>query len=252
MNVFISWSGPRSKRIAEGLRDWLPTVVQAIVPWVSFEDIEKGSNWDNVIKAELEKSSVGIFCLTPESLQSRWLNFEAGAIAAKLKEETLICTYLYGFPSPKEVGPPLDRFQSTEAKKDDTKKLLQDINRRCETPVRDEILEKLFELTWGDFDKVLTEVSGMDVGAVPAPRSQEDVIDEMAAGIRTLLGRGQRQRPPISVPISPESASIISESGRDTIRRLFGGGWICPACLAGNDDEATLCIRCDSKRPFSG
>lgn len=248
MNVFISWSGPRSKRIAEGLNKWLPTVVQAIVPWVSFEDIEKGSNWDNGIKAELEKSSVGIFCLTPENLGSRWLNFEAGAIATKPKEETLVCTYLYGFSSPIDVGPPLDRFQSTEANKDDTKKLLQDINRRCDSPVSDEILEKLFQLTWGEFEQVLTEVSEIDVGAPPTPRSQEDVLEEMAAGIKTLLTRGQGRRPSITVPTVPNSLPLDSES---RFRILFRGDWFCMNCSNLNGNESRICSVCGADREIA-
>ena len=30
MDVFISWSGAKSKKIADGLRGWLPTVVRSI------------------------------------------------------------------------------------------------------------------------------------------------------------------------------------------------------------------------------
>ena len=41
MKVFISWSGEKSKKIAEVFRDWLPQVIQAIEPFVSFEDIKR-------------------------------------------------------------------------------------------------------------------------------------------------------------------------------------------------------------------
>lgn len=43
MRVFISWSGERGLKIAEALRDWLKTVVQASEPCCSQSDIERGT-----------------------------------------------------------------------------------------------------------------------------------------------------------------------------------------------------------------
>lgn len=68
MKVFISWSGPRSKAVAEALRDWLPDVMQALKPWVSSEDIRKGKQWNLELTRELEGTHVGVICLTPENL----------------------------------------------------------------------------------------------------------------------------------------------------------------------------------------
>ena len=42
-NVFISWSGARSKLIADTLYEWLPMVVQSVKPWMSSHSIDKGS-----------------------------------------------------------------------------------------------------------------------------------------------------------------------------------------------------------------
>jgi len=105
MNVFISWSGPRSLRIAEGLREWLPYVLHNLDPWISSEDIDKGAPWDAEISAALENNTTGIFCLTLENLDSRWLNFEAGAIAVKLKEQSHVCTFCMGFRRPRNSAP---------------------------------------------------------------------------------------------------------------------------------------------------
>jgi len=67
-NVFISWSGERSKKVAVALYDWLPMVLQTARPWMSKEDIEKGSRGLEEIGRALETMSVGIICLTPENV----------------------------------------------------------------------------------------------------------------------------------------------------------------------------------------
>ena len=81
MKVFISWSGNISLKVALIFRDWLPSVIQSIEPYVSSEDIDKGARWSTDIAKELENSTFGILCVTKENLEAPWLSFEAGALS---------------------------------------------------------------------------------------------------------------------------------------------------------------------------
>lgn len=79
VKVFLSWSGELSHKLACAFRDWLPSVLQSIVPYVSSEDIDKGARWSTDIAQELELSAFGILLITKENLNAPWINFEAGA-----------------------------------------------------------------------------------------------------------------------------------------------------------------------------
>src|SRR6266404_1604418 len=96
MSVFISWSGSRSKQLAQQLRNWLPNVLQAVEVWMSDVDIEAGARGIHEIFTQLERASFGVICLTPENLNAPWLLFEAGAISKKMTDKAHVCPYLLG------------------------------------------------------------------------------------------------------------------------------------------------------------
>jgi len=58
VKVFISWSGARSRAVAEALCEWLPQVIQTADPWIS-TDNEKGNRWNSEISANLEATDCG-------------------------------------------------------------------------------------------------------------------------------------------------------------------------------------------------
>ena len=122
MDVFISWSGPRSGYVAEALRKWLPNVIQAVEPWMSKTDIDKGTNWALEIGRALERTSVGILCLTQENQLRPWISFEAGALAKTL-ETAYVIPYLIELP-PRELIAPLSQFQYVEADEEGTRGLV--------------------------------------------------------------------------------------------------------------------------------
>ena len=151
MEVFISWSGPRSQAVAEALRDWLPNVIQAVQPWMSETDIDKGTNWALEIGQALERMKVGILCLTTENQQRPWISFEAGALA-KTMETAYVIPYLIQLP-PRELIPPLSQFQYVEADQQGTERMVRSINNAMgEQGLSPEMLSSSFNHWWSDLE----------------------------------------------------------------------------------------------------
>jgi hypothetical protein len=182
MKVFLSWSGPLSHKVACILRDWLPSVIQAIRPYVSSEDIDKGTRWSSDIAQELEESTFGIICVTKENLEAPWINFEAGALS-KTIEKAFVSPFLFRIKR-SEVQGPLLQFQSTVYEKDDVGKLLATINGRLSESDRlsDTQLRKSFEIWWPELKSLLDTLE--DFKPKPTPvrdhaRKQEQILEEL-------------------------------------------------------------------------
>lgn len=179
-NVFISWSGDRSKHVAEALHEWLPTIVQSARPWMSANDIEKGSRGLAEVVSRLELVKIGITCLTPENLEASWILYEAGALSKVINSKTLLCTYLLGGLTPADVKPPLSMFQATIADANDTRKLMHTINKAVSigNPVEPARLNLLFDRMWPDLEKKISSMPAADSEAT-AKRSPEDIMAEI-------------------------------------------------------------------------
>lgn len=84
--IFISWSGPRSKEIAKGMKWLLEEVIfkgTELKCFVSDLDITSGSDWWAKIKGELKTCQMGFLCVTKENIKAPWIYFEAGAMIAR-------------------------------------------------------------------------------------------------------------------------------------------------------------------------
>lgn len=179
-NVFISWSGERSRMAAEALREWLPVVLQASKPWMSEEDIEKGSRGLEEVGRALDGMRIGIVCLTPENLSAQWVLYEVGALAKTLGEKTRVCTFLLGGLKSQDIRPPLGMFQSTRADdKKDAGRLIRDINKALSPPsVPDDSLETLFDAVWPILERKLQAIPTSPEIA-RAPRSVPEMVEEI-------------------------------------------------------------------------
>ena len=146
MKVFLSWSGELSHQVAKIFRDWFPSVIQSIEPYVSSEDIDKGTRWSTDIAKELEDSSFGILCVTKDNFTAPWLTFEAGALL-KTIDKSFVSPFLFDIKR-SEIEGPILQFQSTIFKEEDVLKLVKTLNKASDDiKLSEERLEKAFS-TW--------------------------------------------------------------------------------------------------------
>lgn len=160
MKVFLSWSGEKSHKVALVFRDWFPSVIQSLEPYVSSEDIDKGTRWSTDIAKELEDSSFGILCVTKDNLTAPWLTFEAGALS-KTMDKSFVSPFLFDIKR-SEVDGPILQFQSTIFNRDDVLKLVKTLNKACgDDKLTDERLEKAFGVWWPTLEDELNKLKSM-------------------------------------------------------------------------------------------
>lgn len=159
MKVFLSWSGEISHQLAIAFRDWLPQVIQSLNPYVSSQDIDKGTRWSTDIAKELEESAYGIIFVTQDNLLAPWINFEAGALS-KIIDKANVCPFLFGIKR-SDVQGPLLQFQSTIFEKEDIYKLLISINNRINEDERlQEVkLERAFNVWWNELENTVNSIN---------------------------------------------------------------------------------------------
>ena len=201
MQIFLSWSGERSKYIANAFRDWLPNVIQAVEPFISTQDIEKGVRGEYVISQKLEQCNIGIVVLTPENQQSPWILFESGALSKVATAH--LCTFLYDL-SYSEVKPPLASFQHAtfklrdkpELHKTELLEMVKTINSKmvAERRLTASRLETAFETWYPQFEKSMGDLPELKE-ALPPERKESDKLDEALELLRTLA-QGRNTLPP--------------------------------------------------------
>ncbi len=182
MDVFISWSGERSRAAAEALRGWLPKIINAIKPWLSSEDIDKGARWGTDVATRLEGAKAGIICLTPSNLHSDWILFEAGALSKTL-QNTYVCPFLIGL-EPSDVKPPLAQFQFTKAQEDDVLKLLKTLNGAlAEDALLESHIDEAFEVWWPKLDSQLKTLPS-EGSTAKKHRQDRELLEEILSLVR--------------------------------------------------------------------
>jgi hypothetical protein len=149
MKVFLSWSGTRSKEVAEALKEWLPDVLQSVTTFVSSADIEKGRDFFSVLRTELSESNFGILCLTKDNCRKPWVLFEAGALA-KVLDNSSLCPYLIDM-EPADLPDPLRLFEAAIANEQGTRELVRALNTASDAlRLAEPQIRRTFDRWWPD------------------------------------------------------------------------------------------------------
>lgn len=185
--VFLSWSGPRSKAAAEAFCEWLPQIIQNVKPFYSPSDIEKGARWSEEIRERLESIHYGLIFLTPENQHAPWIQFEAGALS-KLDRSRVAPIVLDMRPT--DVTGPLSQVQSVTFTRVDIFKLVREINASLGDLAADEkALEKLLDALWPELEHGVEAAIATEPNRdVPRRRDSSEILDEILERVRKLEG----------------------------------------------------------------
>jgi hypothetical protein len=184
VKVFISWSGEPSRSIAQALDGWLERVVQHVDAWMSADEIGSGQRWNDAIAKSLSETDFGIVCLTRAKQHSPWLIFEAGALAKSLEVARVVplCIDLV----PAEVTGPLAAFQGRELKREDMRRLIQDISASSEKPMPPPRLDDVFDAMWPKLETAINAAVEGAPSAEEPQRSEADMLAEIVDIVRHL------------------------------------------------------------------
>jgi hypothetical protein len=176
MNVFISWSGERSKMVAKALKTFLENLFQTIEVFMSESDIEPGTRWSYRLIDELQKSNYGIICLTPENRDAQWILFEAGALSNQVKNRVTPLLFQLEFS---EVKGPLSQFQYLSVDEGGLRKLSSAINDLLEKPLHSDKLKEYFQIWWGKLSQSISEIPLKPKESLPNKRQDRELLEEI-------------------------------------------------------------------------
>jgi hypothetical protein len=231
VKVFLSWSKTRSRGMAAALHDWLPDVIQSAEPFMSADDVEKGTRWFSEVAGELEACNFGIVCLTAENQLEPWLLFEAGAISKQLGSAR-VAPLLLDIASADVVGP-LGSFQHTLCSESDIWRLVRAVNHATAQPLEGERLRRSFDRVWPDLN---AQLDALATAAAAAPaeapaRTEREMIAEMlgllrsqqrTSAARTSAARSARLRHAFDDVSQRMDGVEFSRALQASMREVFG------------------------------
>ena len=187
MDVFLSWSGNRSRIAAREFRKWIRHVINAVQPWMSQDDLDAGTRWSPEIAARLAKSNFGVIFVTHANIDAPWLVFEAGAIA-KTVDDSHVCPYLLDHQKASDMPEgPLTQFQAKRKTKEETLQLVETMNSAvaADSRLSEVEIQESFEMWWPKWKEVLNGLP-VENSVTDVKRDPDDMVEEILQIVRKL------------------------------------------------------------------
>ncbi len=156
MNIFLSWSKPKSKEIAFEMKTFLEGLFRnQVTIWMSTESISFGSMSMLDINRALKSSDICIALITEENVTAPWIMYETGAIASNnfseksgKSKDAVIPIVFDNVNANTFNGHPLNQFQRLTFKRDTMLKLIVQLNDRINAFSNEQTLKTQFTLNW--------------------------------------------------------------------------------------------------------
>ena len=200
MNIFLSWSGERSRLVAEAFQQCLPLIFDRLDIYLS-TSMNKGIRWNVALNQALDKADFAILCVTKENYSAPWLIYEAGVLS-KTAGADKVAPFLLDADFPKFHGPITEFQQCTVFEREDLRKLIftvSEIYAQREKGIPPSILEGRFKMAYDDAEMGLER----RLKEALAVQTQEDGTEDMA---RKTLANSQRL-----LDISKENQTLLRD-----------------------------------------
>jgi hypothetical protein len=189
VNVFISWSGELSKRVAAVWRDLVEETFDSVVPFMSEESIRAGERGLHKIATSLAGTSFGIIVVTQANVNAPWLNFEAGALSKDVADPTVrVAPSLVDFEHKYDLTGPIGQFQASLLDRDGVEYILLELAKAAKAD--ETSIKKRFANSWreeyeGRFDLAKSADEGV---SAERRRSSDETLAEILTIVRELTG----------------------------------------------------------------
>ena len=124
--------------------------------FMSDEDVQPGQRWLRELSNSLDKTDLGILCLTSENISSQWIGFEAGWMAKRLGDGTVFPLLLD--TDPEQISGPLSEFQCKRADLKGMQDIAVAINKKLNKSIKETILERRVRVAMQDFKEQLSSI----------------------------------------------------------------------------------------------